>query len=150
MRFTSATRAGDMAAAEQKVIAAAGLISVTVGSLNSVVKFNKPPSSRFLIGSGVAWLVLSLMAESETLADIAKGLALGIMTTIILGEGGGVMSYFVGKEEQDTQKPEKKETPAPPANTPVRYHITVPPGGGTYRRDGIHVQPFHPNLPVKA
>lgn len=86
----------------QTIIATAGLVSVGVGSANAILKDNRPPSARFLIGSGVAFLLLSAMANGgDALAEIAKGLSLGIMTTILLGEGGGVLSYLGG--EVDTQ-----------------------------------------------
>lgn len=93
---------------EQKIIATAGLISVGVGTANSLIKYEKPPTPRFLIGSGLAFLILSAMAASEATAEIAKGLALGVMTTILLGEGGGVLSYFAGERELNTQKPAKQ------------------------------------------
>lgn len=87
----------------QTVIATAGLLAVGVGSANAILKDKRAPSARFLIGSGVGFLLLSAMANGgEAMAEIAKGLALGIMTTVLLGEGGGVLSYLGG--EVDTQK----------------------------------------------
>lgn len=88
----------------QTVIATAGLISVGVGTVNSIAKDKKPPSTRFLIGSGVAFLILSAMANGgDGLAELAKGLALGVMTTVLLGDGGGVLTYL-GEREIDTRK----------------------------------------------
>lgn len=131
---------------EQKIVATAGLVSVAVGSANSIVKYKRPPSSRFLIGSGVAFLVLSAMGQSESLGELAKGLALGIMTTILLGEGGGVLSYFAGAE-MDTQAPHRVATkkgpqaPRPhPSSLPmIRTHMQNSRGG--FKLDTVPAQP---------
>jgi hypothetical protein len=129
---------------EQKVIATAGLISVAVGSANSIVKYQKPPSTRFLIGSGIAFMVFSAMGSTPALAEVAKGLAVGIMTTIVLGDGGGVLTYFAGKEETDTQKPTKR-TPghSSPSKDAPRVRV-VPNPNGQFRTDSIPAQPYLP------
>lgn len=130
----------------QKVIATAGLISVAVGSANAMVKYKRPPSTRFLIGSGMAYLILSAMGASDTLGELGKGLALGIMTTIILGEGGGVMSYFVGPAEGDTTAPKKqaaadREKASREAPRLISHHSNPK---GAYRSDMVPAQPFFP------
>lgn len=86
-----------------KIIATAGIISVGVGTVNSFSKNHAPPSARFLIGSGAAFLVISAIAEVEP--EIGQALAIAVMTTVLLGEGGGVLTYISGKGEIDTQKP---------------------------------------------
>lgn len=103
-----------MAMSDQRVIATAGIISVSVGSANSIFRNKRLPSSRFLIGSGVAYLILSALAEGEP--ELAKGLAIGVMTTILLGEGGGVLSY-INHGEIDTQKPEGPKLKVPTSGT---------------------------------
>lgn len=139
----------------QKVIATAGLISVSVGSANSVIKYKRPPSTRFLIGSGIAFLVLSAMGNTESLGEVAKGLAVGVMTTILLGEGGGVLTYFIGERESDTRKPGRKDTTDGQAEKSrsenaqtarARVRAAVAPSG-SFRRDIIPLQPFHPFNP---
>lgn len=139
----------------QKVIATAGLISVSVGTANSVIKYKRPPSSRFLIGSGLAFLILSAMGNTEALGEIAKGLAVGVMTTILLGEGGGVLTYFVGEHESDTRKKGRQDTTdgqaekgrsATAQGNRARLRAAVSPSG-SFRRDVIPVQPFHPFNP---
>lgn len=119
-----------MPANNQTIIATAAVVSVGVGSANSVFKYKKPPATRFLIGSGVAFLLLSAMANSDTLGEIAKGLALGIMSTILLGDGGGVLSYFAGEAEMNTKKP-NGGTQTDPAQ---REAVQTPGGGKTNSR----------------
>lgn len=124
---------------DQKVIATAALISVGVGSANSIFKYKKAPSTKFLIGSGVAFLLLSGMANSQALAEVAKGLALGIMTTILLGDGGGVLTYFAGEKETDTRAPKSKGTVRPKeAAEYADSAIQLPRAGGqTFRLDNL-------------
>jgi hypothetical protein len=102
-----------MASDAHKVVASAALISVGVGSANAVFKNQKPPSSRFLIGSGVAFLILSMMADGEP--ELAKGLAIAVASTVVLGEGGGVLSY-INHGEMDTTK----KSPAKKVSTPTK------------------------------
>lgn len=86
----------------QKAIATASLITVGVGTLNSFYKTKKPPSVRFLIGSGAAYVILSAIGEGEP--EVAKALAFAVATTVVLGDGGGVLSYLNGHGETDTKK----------------------------------------------
>lgn len=79
----------------QKAIGVAGMITLAVGSANAVLKHKRPPTTRFLIGVGVAYFVFSAMAEFESLDEIAKGLAIGVMTTVLLsGDAGGLLTYI--------------------------------------------------------
>src|SRR3954447_2407321 len=106
----------------KKVIGVAALITVGVGTANSMLKHQKPPSTRFLIGCGMTFLILSAMAEFPTGEEVAKGLALGVMTTVLLsGEAGGLLAY-IDKGEFDTNPPKPDETPA---RTPARVVRTV-------------------------
>lgn len=84
-----------------RVIGTAALISVGVGTLNSFWKDKKPPSMRFLIGSGAAYVILSAIGEAEP--EVAKALAVAMAVTVTLGDGGGVLSY-ISKGEIDTKK----------------------------------------------
>lgn len=133
----------------QKVVATAGLVSVGVGSANSILKYKQPPSMRFLIGSGMAFLVFSAMAgASEDLGELAKGLALGVMTTILLGEGGGVMTYFVGEKEVNTTapKPAAASTAEKSKQQQAAAHLVAHQShpNGSFRSDRIAPQPFLP------
>jgi hypothetical protein len=127
---------------DKRVIAACALIAVAVGSGNAIVKDKRLPSTRFLIGSGVAFLILSALSDmGEAGAEIGKGLAAGIMTTVVLGDGGGLLSY-IDHGEVDTQKKKGKGAPAPPS----RQEVVVVPGhrpGGTFRPDTL---PSFPGL----
>lgn len=95
-----------------KIIATAGIISVSVGTINSFSKNHTPPSARFLIGSGAAFLAISALAEAEP--EVAQALALAVMTTVLLGEGGGVLTYINGRDEINTTK----KQPSPPKRVP--------------------------------
>lgn len=100
-----------------RVIATSALISVGVGSINSVVKYGRPPSARFIIGSGVAYLALSALAEGEP--EVAKALAIAIASTVVLGEGDGVFAY-VNKYGEANTKPGAKDPKAATATNPVQ------------------------------
>lgn len=86
----------------QRVVATAGILSVGVGSVNALAKHHALPSARFLIGSGVAFLLLSALAEAEP--EVAKALSIAVLTTVLLGEGDGVLSYLNGRGEINTAK----------------------------------------------
>lgn len=123
---------------DHRVIAACALIAVSVGSANRVIKDKKLPSTRFLIGSGVAFLILSAMADmGEGAAEVAKGLAAGVMTTVVLGDGGGLLSY-IDHGEVDTQK-KSKPAPAPRSRDTVFVHTKS--HGGTFRPDTLTAFP---------
>lgn len=85
---------------EHRLIATSAIISVGVGTVNSVVKYGRPPSMRFLIGSGVAYLALSALAEGEP--EVAKALAIAIASTVVLGQGDGLFSYVNKYGEANT------------------------------------------------
>lgn len=84
-----------------RVLATAMIVSVGVGTINSVVKYGRPPSARFVIGSGVAYLALAALAEGEP--EVAKALAIAVATTVVIGQGDGVFSYVNKYGEADTR-----------------------------------------------
>lgn len=114
-------------ASPNRVIATAGLIAVAVGSINAIAKNQKLPSARFLIGSGVAFLIISAMADAEP--ELAQAFAIAICTTVVLGDGGGVLSY-INNGEMDTAKGKGgKFTPdAPSPNHPQPPTQATPTG----------------------
>lgn len=125
---------------DHRVIAACALIAVSVGSANRITKDKQLPSTRFLIGSGVAFLILSAMADmGEGAAEVAKGLAAGIMTTVVLGDGGGLLSY-IDHGEVDTQKKRKPKAP-PVVRTRDTVFTHVKSHGGTFRPDTLTAFP---------
>lgn len=101
-----------------RVIATAGLVAVAVGSVNAIGKNKRLPSTRFLIGSGVAFFLLSALAEVDQ--ELANALAIAVCATVVLGEGGGVLSY-INNGEMDTAKGQSKGyTPDNPTTPPTQ------------------------------
>jgi hypothetical protein len=132
-------------AAPNRVIATAGIIAISVGSVNAIAKDKRLPSSRFLIGSGVAFLILSALSEAEP--ELAQAFAVAICTTVVLGEGGGVLSY-INNGEMDTQKRDKSFTPkdAPGEHEVVQGgEVNATKGDVYYALPGINM-PIIPNL----
>jgi hypothetical protein len=132
-----------MSVTNQRVVASAAIISVGVGSANAVLKYHRLPSHRFIVGSGLSYLILSAMAQGEASGEIAKGLALGVMTTILLGDGGGLFSYIAGDAETDTAKKRilADSPPADPdAHRPIVRNIIPNPNGG-FRSDHLPPTP---------
>ena len=100
------------------MIGTAALISVGVGTLNSFAKNKRPPSLRFLIGSGAAFVILSAIGEGEP--EVAKALALAVATTVVIGEGGGVLSY-INEGEINTDKKTTKDANKNPNSADEAY-----------------------------
>ena len=126
----------------QRVIATSGLIAVGAGSANTVIKHHKLPSTRFLIGSGVAYLLLSALAEFEP--DVAKALAIAVLVTVLLeeGSGGGVLD-FINNGEMNTGK--KKTERFTPASTEHEPPTSTDYGSGAIHRapaNGHQLTPF--------
>lgn len=124
--------------AANRVIATAGIIAVAVGSVNAIAKDKKLPSAKFLIGSGVAFLILSAIADVEP--ELAQALAIAVCTTVILGEGGGVLSY-INNGEMDTKKKNTGYT-GTPESPPTQ---TAPTGNRPATIIGYGLSP-RPNL----
>lgn len=81
---------------------------------------------RFLIGSGAAYVILSVIGEGEP--EIAKALAFALATTVILGDGGGVLSYLnSSKNETDTTKKAVSDDVAPVASSAEDYPAVTGP-----------------------
>lgn len=78
------------------IITGALVVTLAVGALNSIYKTDKLPNFRFFFGTGILFLILSLLADFEE--EIAKALALAIMVFTLLGEGGGVLDKFLGAD----------------------------------------------------
>lgn len=134
-----------MATGNQKVIATAGIISVGVGSANAVLKHKRLPSYKFLVGSAIAYLLLSAMGNTEAMGEVAKGLALGVMTTVVLGEGGGVLSYIAGDGEMDTATERRILTDSEPTRREARMiQRLVPNPQGGFRSDFLPALPGVP------
>lgn len=76
------------------IITGSMVMTLIVGVLNSIYKTDKLPNFRFFFGTGILFLMLSLLADAEE--EIAKALALAIVTFTLLGEGGGVLDHFLG------------------------------------------------------
>lgn len=131
--------------ANTRVIATAGIISVAVGSVNSIAKDKKLPSAKFLIGSGVAFLALSAIAEVDS--DLGNALAIAVCATVVLGDGGGVLSY-INNGEMDTAKRTKSKTPDKAGD-----HDTASPyAHGAQDRPATNPAPVFvfPNMPVTS
>jgi hypothetical protein len=113
--------------AAQRVIATSALISVGVGSANSLAKQHKLPSARFLIGSGVAFLALSALAEAEP--EVAQALAIAVLSTVLIGQGDGVLSYLNQHGEIDTQKTPGFTPLSTAGQPPTRVNRSALPSG---------------------
>lgn len=101
-----------------RVIATAGLVAVAVGSVNALGKNKRMPSTKFLIGSGVAFFLLSVLAEVDQ--ELANALAVAVAVTVVFGEGGGVLSY-INNGEMDTAKGQSTGyTPDNPSMPPTQ------------------------------
>lgn len=131
-----------MSVTNQRVVASAAIISVGVGSANAILKYHRLPSHRFIVGSGLSYLLLSAMAQGEASGEIAKGLALGVMTTILLGDGGGLFSYIAGDAETDTAKKRiLADSPDPDARPQRIIRTIIPNPNGGFRSDHLPPTP---------
>jgi hypothetical protein len=130
----------------QRVLLICAVITVAVGTMNAYLKHKRPPTARFLIGSGVAYFLLSALSEVEP--DIAKGLGTGVMTTVLLsGDASGLLSY-IDTGEFDTSA--KKKPSAPTRNTHQRERSSAvqttqtAPNTKQYRSDTVAATPGLP------
>ncbi len=124
-----------------KVIATSGLVVVTIGTVNSFSK-GTPPSPKFLVGSGAAFLMISALAEVQP--EVAQAIALAVMTTVLLGDGGGVLSYISSRGETDTKK-----LPTPPKRVPdsvTNAGVSDEVGEKTHVLYSVDTPPAYPNL----
>lgn len=96
---------------ESKVIGTCAVVVIGVGTANSLGKHKRLPSARFLIGSSMAFLILSALSEGEP--EVAKALALAVTTTVVLGQGDGLFSYVNQHGETDTAKSHTGKAKAP-------------------------------------
>ena len=113
----------------QKAVITCGVLTAGVGSLNAVGKHHELPSAKFLIGTGVAFTLLSALAEAEP--EVAQALAVAVLVTVLLGEGDGVLSYLNDRGEIDTKKGGGKAarfTPPSLPDSPVQLNRSAPQG----------------------
>lgn len=94
-----------------RVIGTAALVTVGVGTLNSFFKNKRPPSLKFLMGSGAVYVILSGIGEAEP--ELAKALAAAVAVTVVLGEGNGVLGYISPKGEISTQPKSDEDESGP-------------------------------------
>lgn len=76
--------------AAQRTVVLSALFTIGIGWFNAA-QHGKLPSSRFLIGSSVAFLTLSVV--SDFAPEIAGPLSLAIVTTAFFTEGQGIFTY---------------------------------------------------------
>lgn len=89
-------------ATPQRILATSAIVAVGVGTANSFIRYHRPPSTRFLVGSGIAFLTLSALAEAEP--ELAQSFGMAIASTVVLGEGSGLFSYVNKWGEADTHR----------------------------------------------
>lgn len=110
-----------------KVVGVSMVLTVTVGVLNSLAKEEKLPSARFIVGSGVVWMVLSGLADVEP--EIAAPLSIAILTTSLFSKEPGVLEFLNKRGEvtpttpDNTAAAKRKELTA----TTAKHRITVAP-----------------------
>lgn len=80
----------------QRIVIVSALITLGVGWFNSAKKGNPLPSWKFIIGGGLTFIVLGIVADFEP--EIAGPLALAVVTTALLTEGNGILEYANGGE----------------------------------------------------
>lgn len=93
-----------------KVIPTSALIVLAVGSVNSIARNKRLPSTRFLIGTGVVFLILSALSDLLD-EQVANSLSIAVAVTVVLGEGDGVFSYVNRHGEADTSAKTPKHKP---------------------------------------
>jgi hypothetical protein len=135
-----------------KAVAIAGLVTVGVGTANSVLKEQKPPSTRFLIGCGVAFFAISAIGEAEP--EVANALAFAVMVTVLLSDqSSGVLEYFNNGEMDTAPRRNPPKTPDTDSRevTIIRKHSagagdyrddSTPPFPGLGGRGGTYAEPF--------
>jgi len=123
----------------QGIIVTSALVTFTLAFLNSYLVPRKTPRVRLFIGVAILYIALSITAQFSP--RIARGFAVLVMVTAILGEGGGVLNWLMGRGTHDHIGSKTTGTPNPPAiGTPKR--LALPPPGATT------VIPTLPNLNV--
>lgn len=123
------------------IITGSLVITLIIGCLNSIYKTDKLPSFRFFFGSGVLFLMLTVLADWEE--EIAKALALAIVTFTVLGEGGGVLDHFMGSHPSAS----KTTLNTDPKQGPVTADIHRQPGGLPTTVAASGLSPIKPVIP---
>lgn len=91
----------------QNVVLISGVIAGITGVVNAG-KDGHLPSAKFLIGGGIVFTVLAGLADVEP--ELAAPLAIGVVTTMLLGEGNGILEYLNQRGEIDTAPKKVKGT----------------------------------------
>lgn len=122
----------------QRIIVLSAALVLVIGTTNSFVKNGKWPTGRFWLGTG--FMVVALSALSEAEPDVAAPLSIAVLTTVILGEGDGLLSYIAIRGETDTKRRAPKKTSQDtthttggPSTTPVAYPLRTNLAGTTIR-----------------
>lgn len=84
----------------RNIISGALVITLLIGSLNSVYKYKRLPNLRFFFGTGVLYLFLTGLGEFEE--ELSKSIAVAILVFVAVGEGGGVLDHFIGAGSSKT------------------------------------------------
>jgi hypothetical protein len=111
----------------QRVVIISAIITLGVGWFNSAKKGKPLPSWRFIIGGGMAFVILGIVADFEP--EIAGPLALAVVTTALLTEGNGILEY-ANTGELTPPKPKQPAAPAVPVHTPTGGTVGQIPGSG--------------------
>lgn len=101
----------------QRVIFVSMVITVGIGGGTKLLKENKWPSPRYLMGVGLTFLILSALAEWEP--QVAGPLSGAVVATSLFADGGhGILSWFDTGELSTAPPKPKSHTPAPKVAPP--------------------------------
>lgn len=135
-----------MSAKSKSVMLGAIIVSMIVGSLNSLYKTGKLPGMRFWFGNGILFLMLNFLGAFEE--EVAKNIAIAIAVFVVIGEGGGVIDHFLGKGTAsttfDTQP--KQSTGVPSPGRPLGVSTARSQGGNNAVVGSVGLFPIKPVL----
>lgn len=83
----------------QSIIVTSAMVTFALGYLNSYMVPRKTPRTRLFIGVAILYIGLSVVAQFNP--KLARSFAILIMVTALLGEGGGVLNYLLGRGTHD-------------------------------------------------
>lgn len=133
-----------------RVIAVSGTVALGAILVTTAKDKKELPGARFWIGSGVAYLLLSALAEVEP--DVASAFGIAILTTVLIGEGNGVLSYIATRQQIDTSKNPSRSQGWTPKISGDASDVHAPATPGTPRRSVPMQAPktSYPGLPKNA
>lgn len=113
----------------QGLIVTSALVTFSLAYLNSYIVPRKTPRARLYIGVAILYIGLSIIAQFNP--KIARGFAVLIMVTALISEGGGVLTYLLGRGSYHgtpNLPPVKRVTPvaALPAPNPANLQLSLP------------------------